>query len=184
MKNCLPILTFILFMTFSVGAYAQSFTEPQLQAFLSTMPQVKSVSQDMNKKGKGQFIKNNLGIISASGFSPYTSAIGLLRKEFPGHYQRLGSVVSQAGFSNLGQWSATGDAIMAAYMSNKVLPGDKNALTPIEKVSSETLATMSAKGKARIQQTQNTVKLLRNISNEDRQLVAKYKAQIEQAIRQ
>ena len=183
MKKCLPILTFVLLMTFSIGAYAQSFSENQLQAFLSTVPQIKSLSNEMNKKGKGQFIKNNMGIVGTNGFAPYSSVVSLLKKEFPGHYQRLASTVAKAGFTSVAQWSSTGDAILAAHMSNRVLPGSKDALTPIEKITPESLATMSAQGRARIKTTQDTVKLLRNISDEDRRLAAKYRPQIDQAIR-
>ncbi len=184
MKKYTSVFAAIMIMFFAVTAHAQqNITADQLNAFLSTLKDVKSLSQDLNEKGKVGFLRKNLGVVNNEGFTPYTSAVGLLKVNFPKHYSRMQSTAKRAGFSSLAQWSQTGDTIIAAYMSNKVLPGDKSQLTPIEQADPKSIATMSQRAQDRIKTTQYTMKLLRNVSDENRRLASKYKTQIEQAIK-
>ena len=184
MKQCLTFVMVFLIMGFTLPAHAQEIiTEAQLKSFLASMKEVKDLSNDMKQKGKGDMIKKNVDVVQQGGISAYSSAVKVIQKEFPDHFRRLNNTVKRFGFSSVSHWASTGDTLVMAHMSNKVIPADGTSLTGIEKVTPEMIKTMSPKAKERIANTKAMVKMLRNVPDENKRLARQYQGQIEQAMR-
>lgn len=142
----LPVFTAFLLILSAVGTPAAALTQKSAEAFVATLDDVSVMAKEMEKEGKNKVFGTKLQPVPGEKFKPYSSALPILKKEYPADYKKLGGLVKKKGFKSPESWAATGDDVMLGFMALKMkdMPKEMPKLPPgmEDKLPPEALAGM------------------------------------------
>lgn len=175
MRRIFHTVTLVTALLISGTAFAdQILTERTLDNFLSSLTEVKTLSENMSPEGRAELEKYQNNQMTDLQFNPYTHAVGVLKMKYPGDYTNLYGVVTQHGFTSPEDWASAGDDIMAAYMNARVGDQMREGIAMMSNMPAETMAMMPPQAKQQMERSKSMVAELNSVPAENTALLTKH----------
>ncbi len=180
MLKSLTSCLFILLLTVHTAAANEILTALKINSFLSTIEEVKALSDEMSPEGKKQLTDIQASAMQGNDFTPYRSGVTILKKSYPYDYTKLSDTVGSYGFNSPENWAQTGDDMMAAYVSVKMGDTAQQTMKSMSaNMNPEMMAMLPPEAKATIQKTKAMLNTLEKVPAENKKVVAPLMDKIE-----
>lgn len=187
MKNLVLAALVALITTVAGPAFAaETLTSAKVESFVSTMSEVKGLSDTMKTEGKNELMDAKIKALgSGEELSSYSRTVTVLKQEFPEDYKKLGKITKDKGFSSQEEWAAIGDSVMTAYVASKIDPQAKAGLEAAKaQLTPEMKAKMPPQAVAQMEQGIAMMKKLEGVPQANMDAIEPHKPAIEAFIKQ
>lgn len=179
LKAAAATLACLLLTAFApASALNDPLTEDQAKRFVTTLPAVQALGEEMNADGKIGKMQVDLQPKAGEPFTPYTTAIAALKKKYPADHARLAGAVKPYGF-NAAEWASIGDKVMIAYLAVKMQEEDPRSMAMMEGMDSSMLDMMPPEMRDQMQSAFAMLETVRNTPDEDRKAVMAAKDELD-----
>jgi len=184
MKKLVLMAVAALVMAISPNVFAAgTLSDAQVQNFIGTMKGVQKMGRHMKAEGKNDVVSDQVrhAMATKSEFTPFSTSVETLKAQLPDQYKELTKIVTEQSFSSAEDWGKTGDQVIAAYISEKML--SSSAQTPEQikaQMDPKMLEQMPPNLRAQMEQTFAMMNKVLEVPEADRAVVRPYMDQIDQ----
>jgi len=156
----------------------QALDADNTKRFVESLGPIMKFGDELEAAGRDKVFDETFTPKAGEDFKPYTKGLAALKAQQPADYAKVGELIAPHGFSSTALWAEIADKVMAAYFALSM--EGQGGMPQMGQMTPEMLAMMPPEVRAQFEGAQSMQKAIQSVPAEDKQLVAPYKARIDQ----
>ncbi len=186
-KYMSAVLTLFVLLWAPLPLLAAALGPQQVEAYLSSMDEVKQLGERMQAAGQGDFLAREVRPQAGEAFDPHQRAVRALKREYADRYAQLNQIVQQRGFTSPESWALVGDRVVLAYGAIKAESESPDMLQlarQMQGVDPQMLNLLPPEQRVQVEQALAIAKALARVPEADKHQVRPHIARLDRVFSQ